>query len=310
MTRRVLFLAAICIAAAVLGGQRLLTSRSDAPMESRWNYYHGGPFQPGTPSLSPSGHEVLCDPPSASDHGIYRANCYGTNLTRLTLGSRLERHPVYSFDGKRIAFSRRTGGYEHIWLMGEDGANQVQLTRGRVLDWASSFSGDGSRLFFIRTSWRGRALLPEREMFCISLSSARPSIVERIGPACSISSNGTVFVFTHFDPRKHQTQIWSLNRETGITALLGFGYSPAISPDGQTVACLPLDLQHDSMILMKTIGGEPTKVPVPYGPKTPPEFCLTGHSVIFRVLPSERGGAGGIYLLSLDALKVEKLNAN
>ena len=57
-------------------------------------------------------------------------------------------YPVWSSDGKRIAFpSNRTGDYE-IFVMNGDGSSPQRLTENDGLDVHPSWSPDGKRLVF------------------------------------------------------------------------------------------------------------------------------------------------------------------
>ena len=74
----------------------------------------------------------------------------GTNIQKLTIHTG-DATPVWSPDGTRIAFARRSqvidGDYE-IWVMDADGGNQRQLTDNDRWDEEPQWSPDGTRVAF------------------------------------------------------------------------------------------------------------------------------------------------------------------
>jgi len=81
---------------------------------------------------------------------IWVMDADGRNEKQLTTG----RAPVWSPDGKQIAFSRRADGlrtYEcDIYIMNADGSNIRQLTGGPENDSKPAWSPDGKQIAFIR----------------------------------------------------------------------------------------------------------------------------------------------------------------
>ena len=73
----------------------------------------------------------------------------GSNVRRLTSHRAMDYWPVWSPDGKRLAFtSNRDGNYE-IYVMNADGTGLRNLTRHRGQDNYATWSPDGKRLAFI-----------------------------------------------------------------------------------------------------------------------------------------------------------------
>jgi TolB protein len=80
----------------------------------------------------------------------------GKNRRRLTTHPSNDGQPVFSPDGKYVAFvSFRDGNYE-LYMMDVDGANQRRLTYTQTNEYNPAFSPDGKRLAFV--SARGNDL--------------------------------------------------------------------------------------------------------------------------------------------------------
>ena len=64
----------------------------------------------------------------------------------------IDSYPMFSPDGKQIAFeSNRTGNFE-IYIINADGTNIKQLTSDTAFDGTPAWSPDGKQIVFIRTS--------------------------------------------------------------------------------------------------------------------------------------------------------------
>ena len=79
----------------------------------------------------------------------------GSNVVRLTTSPALDRFPIFSPDGTKIAFTSNRDGNTEIYVMNADGTDQTRITNRPGGDSQPNWSPDGTRI-----AWRsstGRA---------------------------------------------------------------------------------------------------------------------------------------------------------
>jgi len=91
----------------------------------------------------------LVAPEDGSFYHIYGMNTDGSNAVRLSTITEVAGFPVWSRDGRRIAFDSLATPSWDIYAMDANGANQVNLTQTPgVVDSSPSWSPDGSKIVF------------------------------------------------------------------------------------------------------------------------------------------------------------------
>jgi Tol biopolymer transport system component len=90
---------------------------------------------------------------------LLRADQPGAPWKRLTSGNAGAVDPVWSPDGKRIAYTRNAGpGQSDIWVVNADGTGNRAVTSGPARDMDPSWSADGAWIAFTRGPLNGPAI--------------------------------------------------------------------------------------------------------------------------------------------------------
>ena len=83
-----------------------------------------------------------------SDKEIYVMNADGSNVERLTYSGGGNFGPVWSADGRKIAFTSDRDGNSEIYVMNADGSNVERLTYHDAYDFGPAWSPDGTKIAF------------------------------------------------------------------------------------------------------------------------------------------------------------------
>jgi TolB protein len=98
----------------------------------------------GELAWSPRGDKIAFLSRRDGNLEIYVMNPDGSEQQRLTRNTVRDSNPVWSPDGRRIAFESNW----QVWVMNEDGSGQRRLTRNGARNLAPAWSPDGQRIAF------------------------------------------------------------------------------------------------------------------------------------------------------------------
>jgi Tol biopolymer transport system component len=163
---------------------------------------------------------------------LYVANADGSRQRWLTLSAWIV-GPVWSPDGRTIAFENLRDGNGEIYVVNADGSGQRRLTRNPARDFAPTWSPDGRRIAFVRDRGRGRAHRPE--VYVMNADGSRQLRLVRRGREPRWSPDGRRLAFTR---GQSGGSVYVVNvdgsEERNVTR--GPGRHFAWSPDGRRIA--------------------------------------------------------------------------
>ncbi|AJR03430.1 S41 family peptidase [Siansivirga zeaxanthinifaciens] len=204
------------------------------------------------PCISPDGSTIVF-----SYHGnLYRVSSNGGDAVAITTGDAYDGYPIYSHDGKTIAFASDRYGNFDVFTIPAEGGLSTRLTFNSANDFPNDFTVDDQEVLFGsgREAPAASVRFPSPRLFLnlykIPVTGGRPILVSAAGAeSARYNNNGTKIVFQdrkgyEDDLRKHHVSsvtrdIWifdvNKNTYTQITNFVGEDREPVFNNNASSI---------------------------------------------------------------------------
>ena len=201
--------------------------------------------------VSPDGSQVLF----CYKGDIYKVSTDGGTAIQLTTQDSYECSPVWSADGKQIAFASDRHGNLDVYVMSAEGGSATRLTYNSVAEVPQAFTPDGKWVFFgaqiqdpATSVMFPSSSLPE--LYKVPVKGGRTlQVIGTPVEMLSFAPDGKSFYYQdrkgyEDEWRKHHTSsitrdVWFYDAQSGkhtnVTAHAGEDRNPVVSADGKTL---------------------------------------------------------------------------
>ena len=179
---------------------------------------------------------------------ICAINPDGSGFAQLTTNAASNRHPTWSPDGTKIAFSAATSGVPDLWVMAADGSGAVRLTQNAGFVGSPAWSPDGTKIAF------DCQVAPANDDICVvhadgtGFARLTNDPARDYGAAWKPDGSTLAFATTRFGVDEIVLMSATGGSVTRIAAGL-VGSEPTWSPDGSQLAFVRLDQNDRDNIL-------------------------------------------------------------
>jgi Tol biopolymer transport system component/C-terminal processing protease CtpA/Prc len=228
------------------------------------------------PSISPDGKTIAF----GYKGDIYRVDAAGGVATPLTIHEAHDMMPVWSHDGKYIAFASDRYGNFDVFIMPATGGTPVRLTYNSANDYPYDFSPDDKTVIFGsgRNAPAQSVRFPTglfKNLYKVPVAGGRPVLVSAAGiENAHYNSKGTAIVFQDTkgyedEWRKHHTSavtkdIWLFDVAGGkyrkLTSYQGEDREPVWGGDDRTVYYLSEQNGNQNLFKTSTDGSTPVQL--------------------------------------------------
>jgi Tol biopolymer transport system component/serine/threonine protein kinase len=241
---------------------------------------------------------VRLSPAKAEAVGPPKELTHGTNFRNT--------HPVFSPDGKEIAYDLYQIGANDIWLMDADGKNARSLMTGRPPGHHPGWFPGSERLAFLSSQGGNNALMS------LSIETGKKTRLRDMGDdntAESISPDGKQVAFN--SNKGGTTNVWIAPVEGGSPRQLTFDKElmgfPSWSPDGKFLSFEIKRGDDSNLGIVPSGGGTPLQLTSDHGQSYPYDWSPDGDKIAFAGL---RNGIWDVWWVSRRDKTEKKITNN
>ena len=229
---------------------------------------------------------------SREGYRIFLMNADGSQQKALTKFKAFEVDPVWSPDGKRLAFVGVDPKSESasIYVMNADGSGRKQLTEQGANTWAAApnWSPDGKRLVFhVQESEAKEREARHGRLFVMDADGQnRKRLGDGSGvlPAWSPDGKKVLYTVKEFEAKNYGINVMGADGTNAKVLLKGNAWMGVWSPDGKRIACVGRVEKNNAVIVMNADVSNPQ--PVSKGPggfTTAVQWSADGKRLYFNV---------------------------
>ncbi len=228
------------------------------------------------PAISPDGQSIVF----SYKGDLYKVAASGGNAVALTMHEAHDYYPVWSHDGKSIAFASDRYGNFDVFVMPSEGGVPTRVTYNSAADYPYDFSPDNQKIIFGSSRQISnkniRFYSPRifQNLYSVSIKGGKPILLSEAGVELAhYNSKGTQIIYQdkkgYEDPwRKHHTSavtrdIWVIDVNTKlykkISSFEGEDREPLFSNDDKTIFYLS-EKNGDQNLFKQTEDGKMTQL--------------------------------------------------
>lgn len=232
-------------------------------------------------------------------------------LSQLTFSPEVEEFPSFSADGRRVVFSRETGGFKQLFSRELSAGEEVQLTRENLDHIQASWSPDGRALLYVR-AMESTARLEPADVFGmysggdvwrmdVATNRAQKIIDNAYNPAYSADGTHIAFEASYVGPRR----IWVADAAGRNPRQVTTDASEAVhhilprwSPDGRLLVFQNIEKNKLDIRAVDVASGRIAKITDDLVRDADPVWLPSGNDVLFS---SARGGGWNLWRVTMNA---------